>query len=213
MGLLDFLKEAACDVGIHSWSDWFYQKTGDCTQIRQCVRPLCKKVKDDRRTVHVFGEWHYPEAESCRSIRECSRCGHIEEETQHTWEDWQYEREGNCLQVRTCSRCHDKDKRTEHVLDGWRYDGPKSCNQLTICIRCNHKKTRHATKMKTTNDGPSGATQPPLTVACSSDTASDAARKRLKWGSRYINIRSGYKLRERNLRDAACVVGTGTGKV
>jgi hypothetical protein len=145
MGFLDFLKEAACDVGIHSWSDWFYGQN-DCIQIRQCVRPLCRKVNDTKRTLHTFGEWGYPEEGSCRYIRKCTRCGSVEEDTLHPWRAWEYKTEDDCLQIRKCSRCSRIEKRTEHVLDGWRYDGPKSCTQISICVRCNHKEVRYVIK-------------------------------------------------------------------
>jgi len=143
MGFLDFLKEAACDIGMHSWSDWFYGQS-DCTQIRQCVRPLCKKVNDEKRTLHTFGEWDYPIEGACRKIRTCSRCGYVVERTEHQWGEWEYKTEGDCSQLRKCLRCPDSETRIEHVLAVWRYEGPKSCNQISICERCGHKGIRTA---------------------------------------------------------------------
>lgn len=144
MGLLDFLKEAACDVGIHSWGDWFYPQS-DCTQVRQCVRPQCRKINDMKRTLHSFGEWGYPEGASCRNIRTCSRCGYVEERTLHPWKEWEYPKKDECLQVRKCSRCADAETQIKH-LPVWSYDGPKSCNQVSVCARCGHKEPREAKK-------------------------------------------------------------------
>lgn len=145
MGLLDFLKEVACDMGFHSWGDWLYLKKGDCTQVKQCVRPLCVKIKDDTQIVHDFGKWRYRKAKSCGQTCTCRRCRETEKRTLHPWTAWKYRKKGSCLQVRSCPRCRADEKRTQHVGD-WRYAAPKSCTQIFICVRCSHKKVRAVKK-------------------------------------------------------------------
>lgn len=143
---MGFFGDMSCKIGLHSWSDWFYQTAGNCTQIRKCNR--CSKVSDEKRTEHTFAEWNYPEEGSCLNVRVCTRCGHEESRTLHPEHEWEYKHENDCEQQRACPRCAEPSQRTEHVWDSWHYEAPKTCDQLRICARCHERELRPAREDK-----------------------------------------------------------------
>ena len=141
---MGFFGDMSCKVGIHDWSNWFYENVSNCKQVKKCNR--CGKLNAEKRTEHSFGGWGYPNDGACRNIRTCSRCTHVEERILHSQSGWAYDREGHCSQHRTCSRCANVENRKEHTWDSWHYDGPKSCDQLRICAVCHERETRIVSK-------------------------------------------------------------------
>jgi len=141
---MSFLGKMSCKVGLHDWSDWFYQKSGDCTQIKRCNRD-CGASSNEKRVEHSMGEWNYPQLASCENIRVCSRCSHTETRTLHPWGQWIYEEDARCDQIRTCPRCHATETRTKHEeWTDWEYLSPDSCEQQSKCKRCGELREREA---------------------------------------------------------------------
>ena len=103
-----------CRVAIHR-GQWIYLAEGPCTQMRECPRCGCTKV----RTKHQR-EWRYIRERTCEQIRSCRQCNATNgERTSHEWSEsweaearwWQGEKWGH-----RCLRCG--------VVEEWTvYDG------------------------------------------------------------------------------------------
>jgi hypothetical protein len=63
---MGFFGDVGCKVGIHDWSDWFYENVSNCRQVRKCNR--CGKLNAEKRTEHSFGVWSYPTEGSCLRV-------------------------------------------------------------------------------------------------------------------------------------------------
>lgn len=61
-------------ISRHQWSEWRYEKIGDCELICSCTRCGAKT----RQIHHAWGDWEYPIAGVCTRVRRCGRCGEQE---------------------------------------------------------------------------------------------------------------------------------------
>lgn len=126
----------------HDWTEWSYERSADCSQIRTCRRcgKLGRKIEHQQRIDKYVAET------GCAVLWVCPRCRYAfgTPFVEHRWSDWSYTSPSSCEQVQICIRCGEKRAKTlrEYHLWEWSYTQPGSCHQIRICTRCGKDEDR-----------------------------------------------------------------------
>jgi hypothetical protein len=121
-----------CFLNCHQWSNWQYEVSNLCKQVRKCKR--CGKVKD-MRINHDWTPWEYKSDNVCFQERTCRRDGGKETRINHVIEAKE-DGDRPCITIWKCTRCgFVEGEETNHVIEA-KEDEDSPCTTIWKCTRC-----------------------------------------------------------------------------
>lgn len=129
-----------CRMLGHRFSEWEYESTNSCEQVRICMRDGYK----DSRYSHNL-KWENIATNSCEQTLSCERCEYEQDHrTLHAFSKWEYASANSCEQVGICNCGNEENRRTIHEFGEWEYESADSCEQVRICKRDGYKERLQA---------------------------------------------------------------------
>lgn len=135
------IKQIACKIVGHNFSDWEYIDTTTCTQTRVCRRDGYSEI----RQVHDFSTWDYTSDGSCEQVCTCKRDGYQEtRQVRHEFSDWTYISPESCVQKEICYRCGKAQpyQQVDHTFSDWEKSEDDPYHETRKCKRCKTKEKR-----------------------------------------------------------------------